>query len=761
MAASSSDSEGEVNVRRWGNVLAFTVAGRGFGRWMESLSGTVERVTFHTEDTGYSVLKVKIRGRAEPVTVTGRVPAVTAGEEIQARGEWVSVAEYGRQFKAEHLETKAPSSREGIERYLGSGLIEGIGPVYAKKLVAKFGEEIFEVIESQSARLEEVPGVGSKRRREIKASWEKQKSIRRIMVFLHANGISTAKAVKIFRAYGEQAIERVEANPWQLADDIAGIGFRTADAIAVRMGMPADAPERMRAGLFHLLLAAGDEGHCALPEVELVTRAVELLGCGPEGLNAALERMAGEAEVVREVVDGTLLVFPGHLARAEREVAEWFRRMAVAPVGGAVIEPEGALAKVREETGRTLAEGQAAAVRAALAERVMVITGGPGTGKTTILDAVLRIFASRDKRIVAAAPTGRAARRLSESTGHEAMTMHRLLEYQPGSGFQKNREHPLKGDVFVLDECSMVDVSLMMHWLRALPEQARLILVGDVDQLPSVGPGQVLADVIGSGVVRVVRLTEIFRQAAESRIITAAHAVNAGRMPETVRPAPPGCDFHFIERGTPEEIKGTLVHLLRERIPAAFGLEAVEGIQVLTPMNRGSLGTAALNMELQDALNPPHEMKAELDRFGLRFRVGDKVIQTRNNYEKEVFNGDIGRVVAMTAEPLRMEVRYEDGRLVAYEAGDLDELRLAWAITIHKSQGSEFPAVVVPVSMQHFVMLQRNLLYTAITRGRKLVVLVGDAKAAALAVGRGGGQRRWSGLLGRLGGGGGKNPENE
>jgi exodeoxyribonuclease V alpha subunit len=717
---------------------------------MESLSGTVERVTYHTEDTGYSVLKVKIRGRSEPVTVTGRVPAVHPGETVRAQGEWVQVAEYGRQFRADHLETEAPSSRDGIERYLGSGLIEGIGPVYARKLVAKFGDTIFDIIEHQSARLEEVPGVGGKRRREIKASWEKQKAVRRIMVFLHAHGISTAKAVRIFRAYGEEAIEKVEANPWQLAEDIPGIGFRSADAIARKMGMPEDAPERLRAALFHLLLAAGDEGHCALPQAELLTRAVDLLQCPPEPLETALDAMAEAAEVVRERDDGHLLVFPGHLARAEREVAAALRRMASQPVPGRPLDADRALAWVQEETGRELATGQAAAVRAALAGRITVITGGPGTGKTTILDAILRIFAAEKLRIVAAAPTGRAARRMAEATGHEAMTMHRLLEYQPGRGFQKNREHPLKGDIFVLDETSMVDVALMRSWMDALPAHARLLLVGDVDQLPSVGPGQVLADVIASGVVPVCRLTDVFRQAAASRIILAAHAINAGELPDLPRPAPQGSDFHFIERSTPEEITATIIHLMRERIPNAFGLAPGSDIQLLTPMNRGSLGTASLNAALQDALNPPSELKAEADRFGLRFRSGDKVIQTRNNYEKEVFNGDIGRITEITADPLQLSVRFDDGRLVDYEAGDLDELRLAWAITVHKSQGSEFPAVVIPLSMQHYIMLQRNLLYTAITRGRRLVVVVGDPRALSHAVQSGDRRHRWGSLLRRL-----------
>ena len=716
---------------------------------MDTLTGTVERVTFHTEDTGFSVLKVKVSGRMEPVTLTGKVPSVHAGEEISAKGEWVNVADYGRQFKAEVIETTAPNSRAGIERYLASGLIEGIGPVYAKKLVARFGEEIFDVIEKNSARLEEVQGVGSKRRKEIRASWDKQKNIREIMVFLHKHGISTGKAVKIYQAYGENAMDRVLANPWQLARDIHGIGFKTADGIAQKLGMPADAPERMKAGLSHLLLAAGDEGHCALPRAELITRAVELLNAAPEVLEDVLKRMEEDAEVVREVIEGTELIFPPHLARAETEIAERLRFLSGQPPRYPAMDVEKALAWVQRDTNRELADGQRAAVEAALQNRALIITGGPGVGKTTILQCILRILDAKNVKFVLSAPTGRAARRMSESTGHEAKTIHRLLEYQPGVGWQKNRQNPLKGDLFVLDETSMVDVTVMMHWLRALPDHAHLLLVGDVDQLPSVGPGNVLADIIRSGVVPVARLTEVFRQAAQSRIIIAAHEINAGRVPSLPKPAPQGCDFHFLQRDSPESITDTIVHLARERIPDAFHLDPRD-IQILSPMNRTPLGTNNLNTILQDALNPPAELKMEVERFGLTFRSGDKVIQTRNNYEKDVFNGDIGRVGEIEAEPLRMHVHFEDGRTAIYESGDLDELRLAWAITIHKSQGSEFPAIIIPVSTQHYVMLQRNLFYTGITRGRKLVVLVGDVKALGIAVRNAGGARRWSGLLARL-----------
>jgi exodeoxyribonuclease V alpha subunit len=484
--------------------------------------------------------------------------------------------------------------------------------------------------------------------------------------------------------------------------------------------------------------------------VELITRAVALLNAAPEMLEDILLRMLENAELVREVFDGVELIFPPHLARAEEEIARHLRGLSGKPSRYPAIEAEKAMAWVQKETGRELGPGQRDAVMAALTSRALIITGGPGVGKTTILQCILQILEAKNVKIVLAAPTGRAARRMSESTGQEAKTIHRLLEYQPGTGFQKNRSSPLKGDLFVLDETSMVDVSLMMHWLQALPENAHILLVGDVDQLPSVGPGNVLADIIRSGLIPVARLTEIFRQAAESRIITAAHEINSGHLPSLPKPAPKGCDFHFIERDTPEAIMDTLVHLVRDRIPNAFGLDPLHDIQVLSPMNRTPLGTNNLNVILQDALNPPAELKMEVERFGLTFRSGDKVIQTRNNYEKDVYNGDIGRVGDIESDPLRMHVHFEDGRSAIYESGDMDELRLAWAITIHKSQGSEFPAVVIPVSTQHYVMLQRNLLYTGITRGRKLVILLGDPKALAIAVKNAGGARRWSGLLPRM-----------
>ena len=717
---------------------------------METIHGTVERITFHTEDTGYTVFKMGIGTRVDPVTVTGKVAAIHAGEGIEATGDWVNVPNWGRQFRAVTLRTTAPSSREGIEKYLGSGLIEGIGPVYAKKLVAKFGEKIFDVIDQESKRLQEVEGIGSKRRLEIKASWEKQKTVREIMVFLHQNGISTAKAVKIYQAYGELAINQVKGNPYQLATDIHGIGFKTADGIARNIGLAEDSPERIKAGLFHALLSAGDDGHCALPENEILPRAAELLSLPQEPLVLILERMIAEREVVKELIDGKELIFPPHLARAEELIAARLKQLAAQPASHPAMNVDAALEWAEKETGKSLAPGQRDAVRAALEKRVLIITGGPGVGKTTILNTILTILRAKKVNAVLAAPTGRAARRLSESTGLEAKTIHRLLEFQPGKGFTKNANSALKGDLFVLDETSMIDAQLAAAMLQAIPTTAHLLLVGDADQLPSVGPGNFLRDLIASGVIPVVRRTEIFRQAATSQIITTAHQINAGKMPDFPDPQPKDGDCFFLHRDSPEAIMQAIRNLAAERMPAAFKLDPIKDIQILTPMNRGVLGTNNLNQMLQDALNPPNEFKMEVERYGMMLRVGDKVIQIRNNYDKDVFNGDIGFVTEIENEPLRVHVRFDENRRVPYETGDLDELRLAYAITIHKSQGSEFPAVIMPISTQHYVMLQRNLIYTGLTRGRSRVVLVGDPKALEIAVRNTDSLHRWSGLLWRL-----------
>ena len=708
----------------------------------ENLAGLVERVTFHNEDNGFCVLRVKARGQRDLITVVGHAAAIGAGEFVQASGRWVNDRTHGVQFRADFLRAAPPTTAEGIEKYLASGMIKGIGPIYARKLVKTFREQVFDAIEQTPERLQEIDGIGPKRAESIVAAWADQKAIREIMIFLHSHGVGTLRAVRIFKTYGADAIRLISENPYRLARDIRGIGFKSADQIAGKLGIEKTAMIRARAGIGYALSEAMDEGHCGLPLAQLVPMAVRLLDVPAEIIETALDLELHDGAVIADSVDGERCIFLAGLHRAERAIAARIKALRSGALPWPTIDAAKAIRWVETKAGITLAASQREAVQLALATKVLVVTGGPGVGKTTLVNAILKILMVKGVNVALAAPTGRAAKRLSESTGCEAKTIHRLLEADPvHGGFRRKEDHPLQCDLLVVDETSMIDVPLMHVLLKAVPNQAALILVGDVDQLPSVGPGQVLADVIGSAAVPVVRLTEVFRQAAESRIIVNAHRINQGRMPEWVQD--PASDFHFIECADPEDGAAKILQIVRERIPTRYGLDPIRDIQVLCPMNRGGLGARSLNIDLQKALNGSGELRVE--RFGSTYSIGDKVMQVENDYEKDVYNGDLGVVRSIDPETSEMVIEF-DGREVTYGFGELDEVALAYATTIHKSQGSEYPAVVIPLTTQHYPMLQRNLLYTAVTRGKRLVVIVGQKKALAIAVKGAGAKRRWSKL---------------
>ena len=714
----------------------------------ERLTGSVERITFHSPETGFCVLRVRVRGHRDLVAVVGSAASVAPGEFVEAEGAWINDRNHGLQFKARHLEVVAPSTLEGIEKYLGSGMVRGIGPHFAKKLVRAFGDKVFDVIEHQPERLTELPGIGPKRKQRVTSAWAEQKVIREIMVFLQSHGVGTTRAVRIYKTYGDTAIDTVRDNPYRLALDIRGIGFKTADTLAQKLGIAPDALIRAEAGVRHVLQEFATQGHCAATRENLLDTAADTLDIPQTVLNTALEREILQGNVVPETVEGESWVFLAALHRAEEGVAEHLKRLLQRGPPWGKLDLEAAIPWVERRTGLTLSESQRLAVTRACRAKVTVITGGPGVGKTTVVNSILQILRAKGVKVVLAAPTGRAAKRMTETTGIPAKTLHRLLEFDPKEGgFKRNQDSPLDAELVVLDEVSMVDVVLAHQLLRAIPDRAALMLVGDVDQLPSVGPGAVLSDIIRSHAVATVRLTEIFRQAASSRIIVNAHRINLGSLPE--RPPLDGdlSDFYLLHDDTPEAIHAKLLHLVTERIPGRFGLDPVGEIQVLSPRNGGGLGARSLNLELQKLLNP--DQGPRIQRFGWTFAPGDKVVQTVNNYDKEVFNGDVGRISKIDPEEGVVLIDF-DGRPVEYEVAELDEVDLAYAMTVHKSQGSEYPAVVLPIAMQHYTLLERNLLYTAVTRGKRLVVVVAEPRALAMAVRTRRSGRRLTRLAARL-----------
>ncbi|MEI6084465.1 MAG: ATP-dependent RecD-like DNA helicase [Verrucomicrobiota bacterium] len=690
---------------------------------LETIAGSIEKILFSNEENHYTVAQLlpEGRGRVEPIIIVGNLAALNIGETVRAQGHWTNHKQFGRQFAVEKFDSVLPQSVVGIKKYLGSGLVKGIGPKFADRIVEKFGDKTLEVIDQFSGKLRDVDGIGPERARKIKEAWTAQKSIRDIMIYLQGHGIGSSHAAKIFKQYGENAIAVVRENPYQLAKDITGIGFRTADGIASKTGVAADSIHRLKAGVTHSLERAMDEGHTCLPREELLQFARELLEVELKPVESALTLLTIAGEVVIE----DELVYLAGLCRAERGVANKLTELRCAKLELPAMDLEKALAWVQQQTGIGLAVAQQQAIKTALTSKVSVITGGPGVGKTTIVNSIVRILKAKKCEVLLAAPTGRAAKRMSETTGALAQTIHRLLKYEPHEGgFSYNERRPLKGDMLIIDETSMLDIRLAYHLLKAIPLSASVVFVGDVDQLPSVGPGNFLRDLIESDVVAVVRLTEIFRQAQHSSIITNAHKVNRGELP--VLDAPEASDFFFIQEENPEKVVATIKSLCRDRIPQKYGLE----VQVLTPMHKGVCGSENLNRELQAALNPTGPA---MQRYGRTYRVGDRVMQIRNNYDKDVFNGDLGRIKRLDLVEQEVIVTVDD-REIVYDFTDMDELLPAYAITVHKSQGNEYPAVIVPLLTQHFVLLQRNLLYTAITRGKKLVILVGSKKALALAI---------------------------
>ncbi len=708
----------------------------------------VERITYRNEQNGYSIIKTRVKGYSELIPVVGNLLDVHVGSVLLVTGDWKIDSKYGRQFTAASWEEMLPATVFGIEKYLGSGLIKGVGPKFARKIVALFGAQTLEVIETESERLIEVPGIGNRRVAMIRESWEKQKEIKNIMLFLQSHDISTGHAARIYKAYGKDSIVIIQENPYRLADDIWGIGFRTADTIAMKLGMEKEKYVRCRSGLLYTLNKLAEDGHCYAFREQLIQRGAELLEIDESLLSITLDEMIRVEDVITDRVTINGASFDAKQGTEPvNQVAIYLPPFYFSEVGVArklcalmkaerklnVSKPGTIIAAVQKQSGIRYDDVQLHAIHCAITSKVMVLTGGPGTGKTTTMNSIIKIYQASGYEIILAAPTGRAAKRMTETSGMEAKTIHRLLEYQPAEGYKVNEEKPLQGDVLIVDECSMIDLLLMYNLLKAVPEHMTVILIGDVDQLPSIGAGNVLRDIISSDVIPVIKLERIFRQALNSRIVTNAHKINKGEFPDisnTRNGTGGNTDFFFINDEDPEHALAQIVPICQKRLPSAYHFNPINDIQVLTPMQRGVIGAVSLNKELQNALNPGNQL---LYHGGTEYRLHDKVMQLKNNYDKGVFNGDIGIISAADMEERELTVNFDIGQ-IQYDITELDELTLAYATTIHKAQGSEYPVVVMPVLMTHYVMLQRNLIYTGITRAKKLLIMIGSRKALSIAI---------------------------
>lgn len=712
---------------------------------MDEIVGYIERITFQNPENGFTIAQLQENRKSGLTCIVGTLPSISPGETLRCQGKWKQHLVHGMQFEVERYKTEVPASIEGIKKYLGSGLIKGIGPTYAGRIVDKFGTSTLDIIEKEPERLLEIPGLGKKKLSKITNCWSEQKSIREVMVFLQANGVTPTYAQKIFKIYGDQSVAKVQENPYRLARDIRGIGFKTADTIAQTMGIAKNSTQRIDAGIEYVLSELAGDGHVCYPHNEFLQAAEEILGVGQAAIAEQVVALEQESRIeVMDLVQAgvvTPFLWSKILFAAEIGIARELKRLKEARCALRKVDISKALDWVQKRLNIELASHQKDAVATALESKVQIITGGPGTGKSTITNAIMTITEQLSTKIVLAAPTGRAAKRMTEITGRKAMTIHSLLEFDFSNyGFKRKRDNPLDCDLIIVDEASMIDTSLMWSLLKAIPDHARLILVGDIYQLPSVGPGNVLKDIIASKCIPVSMLTEIFRQAAGSRIIVNAHKINRGDFPDIRNLS--DSDFYFIDAQTPEQVLNHIVTLVSQRLPLKYKFDPLEDIQVLAPMKKGEIGTENLNRVLQQVLNPDKE---GVERWGTRYQVGDKVMQLRNNYKKNVFNGDIGKIVEIDQSEQMLFISFDE-QTIEYEFNELDEVALAYAVSIHKYQGSERKCVVIPVHTTHFKLLHRNLLYTAVTRGKQLVVLVGMTKALYIAVKNDEVKRRYSGL---------------